>query len=310
MTTERGLGADAANRADATSRAYTIGVTGVTGNIGGAVGRLLASHGQGFRAIVRDAARVPDFAGAAAAAGRAGDVDVTVGVTEYSDARAGREALEGVDVLFMVSAAESTDRVAEHVQFIQSAIEAGVQHIVYTSFTGAGPDASFTLARDHGRTEEVIRASGLDFTFLRDNFYLDVLVAFADENGVIRGPAGDGRMAAVARADVADAAVTVLLAPGEHRGALYELTGGETLTFGELAERTTKATGRTVTFQNESVDEAYASRAKFNAPAFMVDAWVSTYTGIRDGELEAVSADVALLTGHAPRTLEDVLAGR
>ncbi|RFA20630.1 SDR family oxidoreductase [Subtercola boreus] len=282
------------------SPTVTIGVTGATGHIGGGVASRLDARGRGFRMIVRDATRAPSF----------DSLDVTVSVTEYRDPHDARAALEGVDVLFMVSAAESDDRVAEHVQFVQSAVEAGVGHIVYTSFVGAGPDAAFTLARDHGETERAIRASGVDYTFLRDNFYLDLLPHWADENGVIRGPAGDGRMAAVARDDVADVAALVLLEPGEHRGAVYEITGAETLTFTDVARRASAATGRPLTFVNETVDEAYASRAHYGAPAFMVDAWVSTYTGVRDGELERVTEDVERLTGRAPRTLEDVLAGR
>ncbi|MEF2975836.1 SDR family oxidoreductase [Subtercola sp. YIM 133946] len=284
----------------------TIGITGVTGHVGGLVARQLAQDDRSLRLIVRDAARVPELA----AAGSPARADISVGVTEYGDEHAGRRALEGVDVLFMVSASESPNRVAEHVQFIQSAIDAGVSHFVYTSFTGAGPHARFTLARDHGETEDVLRASGRDHTFLRDNFYLDLLPQWADETGVIRGPAGDGRIAAVARADVADVAVAVLRDAAAHRGQVYALTGGETLTFADVARRASVATGRTLTFHDETVDEAYASRAHFGAPAFMVDAWVSTYTGIRDGELEAISDDVRRVTGHAPRTLEDVLAGR
>ncbi|MCU1480203.1 MAG: family NAD(P)-dependent oxidoreductase [Subtercola sp.] len=292
-----------------------IGITGVTGHVGGAVARLLAADAgvdgsaQSIRLIVRDAGRVPDLlAGGSEASVQ--QLDISVGVTEYGDAHAARRALEGIDVLFMVSAAESPDRVAEHVQFIQSAVDVGVSHIVYTSFVGAGPHASFTLARDHGETEEVIRASGLDYTFLRDNFYLDLLPQWADENGVIRGPAGDGRIAAVAGADVADVSAAVLRDSAAHRHAVYALTGGEAVSFADVARRTSAATGRTLTFLDETVDEAYASRAHFGAPAFMVDAWVSTYTGIRAGQLEALSPDVQRLTGHAPRTLEDVLAGR
>ena len=166
------------------------------------------------------------------------------------------------------------------------------------------------LARDHGETEKVIRASGLDYTFLRDNFYLDLLPQWADEHGVIRGPAGDGSVAAVARDDVADVAATVLMNPGAHRGAVYQLTGGEALTFADVARRASAATGRSYEFVDETVEEAYASRARFGAPDFLVDAWVSTYTGVRDGELATVTHDVERLTGHLPRTLEDVLAGR
>lgn len=289
-----------------TNKTVTIGVTGATGNIGGAVARSLVEARRGddaalsMRLIVRDSSRAPVFEGS--------NADVTVVTAAYGDRESGIRALEGVDLLFMVSAAESPDRVEEHVQFVQSALEAGVSHIVYTSFTGAGPEAGFTLARDHGATERVIKASGIDFTFLRDNFYLDVLPLWAGEDGVIRGPAGDGVIAAVARADVVDSAVAVLQHPERHRNAVYELTGGEALTFADVARRTSLVTGRNLRFESETVEEAYASRAHYGAPGFIVDAWVSTYTGIQNGELAAVSDDVVVLTGHPQRTLEDVLS--
>ncbi len=125
----------------------------------------------------------------------------------------------------------------------------------------------------------------MDFTILRDNFYLDVLPLFADAAGVIRGPAGDGRVAAVARADVADVAVEVLRDPGAHVGATYTLTGPEALTLAEVAERAGVATGRRLRFEDETPPEAYASRraAYPDAADWQLDAWVSTYQAIADG---------------------------
>lgn len=89
---------------------------------------------------------------------------------------------------------------------VRAAAAAGVQRIVYLSFVGAAPDCTFTFGRDHWYTEQAIRESGLDFTFLRDNQYQDIIPHFADADGVIAGPAGDGKVAAVTRADVADCA--------------------------------------------------------------------------------------------------------
>lgn len=224
-------------------------------------------------------------------------------------------ALNGVDVLLMVSAAEAVDRRRQQIAFVEAAAQAGVGHIVYTSFTGAGPNATFTLGRDHGATEDAIRASGMAFTILRDNFYLDVLPLFADASGTIRGPAGEGRVAAVARADVADAAVAVIRGvaasvdagvASEFAGTTWNLTGGEALTLGELAARVGTLQSREVRFIDETIDEAYASRAHYGAERWQVDAWVSTYTAIRDGECAEVSTDVRTLTGHEPRRLEDL----
>jgi NAD(P)H dehydrogenase (quinone) len=279
----------------------TIAITGSTGHIGGRVASQLAHEGHRLRLIVRDAARAPQRTNASLA-------DCEVVVATYADGEAVEKALAGIDLVFMVSAHESAERVSEHLAFIAAAARAGVQHLVYTSFVGAGDAAGFTLARDHGATEDAIRDSGLTYTFLRDNFYLDLLPHFADENGVIRGPSGEGKTAAVARADVADAAVAVLEHPELHRDTIYELTGGEALSLGDVARRASVATGRQFKFINETLDEAYASRAHYGAPPWQVEAWVSTYTAIADGELARITDDVRRLTGHEPRTLEDVLS--
>jgi NAD(P)H dehydrogenase (quinone) len=280
-----------------TPETMTVAISGVTGNIGGAVLRRLANIGEHAHLVglVRDASRAPHREG------------VEIRVADYGDSVEYEKALAGVDVFFMVSASEAEDRLAQHLSVIAAAVRAGVQHIVYTSFVGAGPNATFTLGRDHGLTEEAIRASGMAFTFLRNNFYIDVLPLFADENGVIRGPAGEGRVAAVARADVADVAVTVLRKPELQAGRTLELTGPEALTLAEVAIRASAILNRPFSFVNETVEEAFLSRAHYNAPQWQMDAWVSTYTAIASGELEVVNGTVLMLTGHPPRTLEDVL---
>jgi uncharacterized protein YbjT (DUF2867 family) len=273
-----------------------LAVTGSTGQLGGRVARRLAAEGIGQRLLVRDPSRAPALDG------------TTVAGCEYADNPAARQALTGVDVLFMVSASENPDRLGQHYGFIDAAVAAGVGHIVYLSFFGAAPDATFTLARDHWATERHIRASGLAFTFLRDNLYADFLPYMVGEDGIIRGPAGDGRVAVVAQDDIADAVVTVLRTPGDHAGAVYEMTGPEALTMAEIAGRISHATGRLVTYHPETVEEAYASRARYNAPPWQVDAWVSTYTAIAAGEMQRVSGDVERITGHPATSLADLLA--
>jgi uncharacterized protein YbjT (DUF2867 family) len=271
-----------------------LAVTGATGHVGGRVARLVADLRP--RLVVRDPSRAPAIDGA------------SVVQASYDDREASIAALRGVDVLLMVSGAESRTRREEHRTFIAAAAEAGVDHLVYTSFAGAAPDARFTLGRDHFDAEQAIGEAGIAHTFLRDNFYLDLLPFFADEHGVIRGPANEGRVAAVARADVADVAATVLRSPQEHAGATYELTGPEAITLAELATRASAVLGRELRFEDQTVDEAYASRrAAYGAEDWQLDAWVSTYTAIRDGEVAATTDDVRRVTGHAPRSLEDVL---
>lgn len=270
-----------------------LAVTGSTGALGGLVARQLADLRP--RLLVRDPSRAPDLG-------------CEVRACSYEDTTATRAALAGVDTLFMVSAAEAEDRRGQHRAFIAAAAEAGVRHVVYTSFAGAAEDAVFTLGRDHHDAETAIRASGMASTLLRDNFYLDVLPLFADPAGVVRGPAGQGRVAAVARADVADVATAVLRDPGAHAGATYTLCGPEALTLTEVAARVSVLEGREVRFEDETVEAAYAWRREaYGAAEWQLDAWVSTYTAIASGSLAGLSDDVRRVAGHEPRSLEDAL---
>ena len=277
----------------------SVAVTGSTGAVGGQVARLLAAAGVPVRLPARSPDRAPDLPGA-----------VVVPMTGYADRSSVVEALRGTQTLLMVSGAENADRLGEHRSFIDSAVKAGVQHVVYTSFAGAAEDCTFTLGRDHWATEQHLRGSGIAWTFLRDNFYLDFLALLPGEDGVIRGPAGSGRVAAVARADVAAVAAAVLTDPSAHAGATYDLTGPEALSFPEIATVVGAHLGREVTFHDETVEEAYASRRAREAPDWQYDAWVSTYTAIAAGEVETVSDDVHRLTGRAPVSLAELLRQR
>jgi uncharacterized protein YbjT (DUF2867 family) len=275
--------------------APTLAVTGSTGHLGGLVARLLAGAGSPQRLLVRELRRAPELD------------DAVPAVVTYADPVLAKAALEGVRTLFMVSAAEAEDRLQQHYTFVDAAAAAGVQHIVYTSFFGAAADSIFTLGRDHFATEEHIKASGMDFTFLRDNFYLDFLPLLAGEDGVIRGPAGDGVFSGVAREDVARCAHAVLRDPAIHKGKTYDLTGPEELTLAQAAEVLSTGTGRTISYHPETVEEAYASRASYGVPQWQLDAWVSTYTAMAAGEMAGLSPDVHGLTGQDPISLAEFL---
>jgi NAD(P)H dehydrogenase (quinone) len=275
--------------------APSLAVTGSTGVLGGLVARLLAEQGVPQRLLVRDPDRAPALDGAENA------------ICEYGDRAAARAALEGVTTLLMISASESADRLERHRTFVDAATAAGVGQIVYTSFAGAAADCTFTLGRDHYATEQHIRASGLRHTFLRDNFYLDFLPLMVGEDGVIRGPAGRGRVAAVARADVARVAAAVLTDPTSHKDATYTLTGPEALTMDDVARTIHEATGRDVSFHDETVEEAYASRRQWDAPQWQYDAWVSTYTAIKEWEFEDVFDDIRSVTGRRPTSLSELM---
>lgn len=272
-----------------------LGITGATGNIGGRAARALAARGVAQRLVVRDPSRAPSLP------------EAEVAQASYADFEAVRRALVGCRTVLMVSASESATRLDEHRTFVDAAAAAGVDHLVYTSYVGAGPHATFTLARDHHATEEHIKASGMAWTFLRDNLYLDFLPLLVGADGVVRGPAGSGRLAGVAQDDVAAVAVAVLSDPAAHAGSTYDLTGPEALTLAEVAAVLSGHLGRVVSFHDEGLEEAFASRASYGAPDWQVEAWVSTYTAIAAGEMAGVSGDVERITGRPPLSLRDLL---
>ena len=274
----------------------TIAVTGATGRLGGRLARLLEKAGVSQRLIVRDPERAPRLAGA------------DVAVAAYADGKAVEHALRGVDTVLMMSASETPDRVAQHRSFVDAARRAGVGQLVYISFVGASSDATFTLARDHWATEEHIKASGLSYTFLRDNLYADFFPFMVGDDSVLRGPAGDGRVAAVAQVDIAEVGAAVLRDPRSYAGRRLDLTGPEALTLEQVAAILTDGTGRPIHYHPESVTEAFASRQRYGAPDWQVAAWVSTYTAIAAGELAHVSQDIQSVLGRPATSLAQVVA--
>jgi NAD(P)H dehydrogenase (quinone) len=272
-----------------------IGVTGATGGVGGRVARRLAEHGIEQRLLVRDEARAPSHEHA--------DVAVFEG---YEDGDGMRRALDGVGTLFLVSAAEDPARVLVHKTAVDAAVAAGVRRIVYTSFVGAAPDATFTFARDHFHTEEHVKESGVAWTFLRHNLYIDFIPLLCPPEGVIRGPADEGRVAAVSRDDIADVAVAVLAGEG-HDGQSYDITGIEAFTLTEAAAELSRVTGRHIAFEEETLEEARESRRPSGEPDYVIEGWVTTYAAIAAGDLEAISDCVERFCDREPQRLGDWL---
>lgn len=273
-----------------------IAITGATGELGGRVARRLAKRGAVQRLIVRDAAGAPRLDGASVAI-----------ASGYHDRPAMAEAINGADTLFLVSGRESPTRIQEHRSAVDAAVDAGVQRIVYTSFIGAAQDATFTLARDHAATEQHIRGTGIAHTFLRNSMYLDFVPSFASPEGVIAGPAGEGRAAWVSRDDVADVATAVLTQKG-HEGQTYDVTGPESHSLAYASEVLTEITGRAVVYEDQTLEEAYASRAGYGVRDDEVAGWVTSYLAVAKGEMDVVTDVVPQLTGRRAQSLREFLA--
>lgn len=272
-----------------------IGVTGVTGKLGGQVAKVLSQKGLKAVHIARSPERAIKYDNA------------EIRKASYENSEESRKTLEGIKTLLMVSAKENPKRVEEHHDFIDAAKIVGVEHIVYISFYNNKKDATFTLSRDHYQTEKYIKEQGLKYTFLRDNFYIDFFLDLCFEYGEIRGPAGDGLVSAVARRDAADIVVAVMLNVQEYENKVLNLTGPRDLSMKNIVKVVGEKLGKEIFYINETVEEAYESRKGWEAEQWQYDSWVSTYTAIAKGEQSGVSLDIEKILNRPATSLEDLV---
>jgi uncharacterized protein YbjT (DUF2867 family) len=272
-----------------------IAVTGATGHVGGRIARNLAAADVPIRLLVRDPHRAPHLPG----------VDVVPAT--YGHTAACAAALRDVDTVFMVPIIDGSDRRREHHDFIDAVVRAGVRQVVYLSFVGADEDPTGVFIRHHGETESYLAATGVDLTLVRSNYYAESLELFLRDDE-LRAPVGDGRVAAVARDDVADAIAAILTDPAAHERAIYELTGPEALGFADIADLFTRLTGRPHRFVDESDEQAVRSRLEYCAPEDVLDAWLSMYRAIGSGVHSHVTDHVRTLTGRPPTSVLEALS--
>lgn len=273
----------------------TLAITGASGAIGGRVARRLSDMGMTQRLLVRDPSTAPAVEGATA-----------VAVSDYGETTEMADALRGVSDLFLISFREAEDRLQRHINAVNAAVHAGVERIVYLSFLDASAESTFLLGRQHFATEQQIRASGVDYVFLRSSLYADFIPFFTDSDGVIRAPAGDGKVSWICRDDVAATVVAVLQDDGL-RGDVFENTGPQALDLTETAEMLSRLTGRRITYVDQTEEEAWETRRPSGAPDWEIAGWVSSYLAIANGELALVSDTVERLTGSPASDAETFL---
>jgi NAD(P)H dehydrogenase (quinone) len=218
----------------------TIAITGATGQLGRLVITALKQRVPASKII--GLARNPQSAAELGVTVRQADYDVT----ETLDA-----ALAGVHTLLLISGNELGKRSAQHANVIAAAKRNQVKRIVYTSLLNA-ERSPLNLAPEHVETEQAIKASGIDWTILRNGWYTENYtssIPAALNNGAFYGSAGNGRIASASRADYAQAAVEVLTGNG-HEGQVYELAGDQSYTLTELAAELSRQSGKHVPYRD------------------------------------------------------------
>ncbi|WNV82113.1 SDR family oxidoreductase [Umezawaea sp. Da 62-37] len=215
----------------------------------------------------------------------------------------------GVDRLMLISTDGPDEaRIAKQTAAVRVAHEAGVGHIVYSSVTEA-TTSPLSLAVVHRATEELIRTTGIPFTFLRNAMYHENYTAQlpgAYERGALVTATGDGRIASASRDDLALAAAVVLSTDG-HEGAVYELTGPRAWGFDELAAIAAEVTGKPLAHRSVPDADLLAGLSAAGLPAFVCELLVDIQANIRAGALAEVRPDLEKLIGRPATPVEDAV---
>ncbi len=279
----------------------TIVVTGATGHLGRLAVQSLLARGVPAADIVAAGRSAEKLAPLAESGVRTARIDFTDPATLAA-------AFDGADSVLLVSASEPGRRVAQHANAIDAAKAAGVSHLVYTSAPRAD-STDLVLAPEHKATEELIVASGIPFTVLRNNWYTENYAgtfAQARETGVIGGNTGDGRVASATRADFADAAAAVLTTEG-HLGATYELGGDTAWDFAELASVFSEVLGREVVYSPVTPEENRAALIAAGLDEGTASFVVALDSNIASGALAEVTGDLGRLIGRPTTPLLDAV---
>lgn len=279
----------------------TILVTGATGQLGRlAIDSLLARgvDPSDVVALVRDPQKAADLA--------ARGVDVRVG--DFEDPSTLDPALGGVDRVLFISGSEVGRRAQQHQNVIEAAVRAGVELVAYTSIVRAD-SSPLGLAAEHKATEEALAASGLPHVLLRNSWYVENYTAQVPvhlEHGVVLGAAGDGRVSAATRADLAEAAATVVAEDG-HAGQVYELGGDSAFTLEQYAAELSARAGTPVVYRDLPVADYAAALVDAGLPEPFAEVLATSDDGLKQGGLLVETGDLSRLLGRPTTTLADAL---
>ncbi len=268
-------------------------VTGATGTVGSEAVRLLSARRQPTRPLVRDPSRV------AHRGDLADEIEIVTGDFDRPDTL--DAALRGVDTVILVSPAVP----AQEIAVIDSAVRQGVTHIVKIT-SKASADSPVDRRRGQARIEAHLATTGLAYTLLRSNAYLQNLLALAPMVKQTRGflmSAGEGQVGMIDARDVAAAACVIATAPTAHAGHTYCLTGPDLITYTDIAKELSAALGQEIEYRQIRPDEHRAAMVRAGVPETVATSNAQAFGLIAEGDAAWLTDDVATLTGAAPRSL-------
>lgn len=270
-----------------------IAVTGATGQLGRLVLEKLKNENVDVVALARNTEK-------------AQDLGVEVRAFDYDQPEHMEDALAGVDRLLLVSSNDIGKRLQHHESVIHAAKNAGVSQLVFTSLVNVD-HSTLNLAGEYIDSEKSLQASGVPFTILRNAWYTENYTSSAANavaGGAFIGSAGDGKISAASREDLAEAAVAVLLG-SDHEGKVYELAGDQAFSLKDLAAAISEVTGKDIPYRNLSEGEYKDALVSHNVPegfAAMIASWDVSAS---KGDLYSEDKTLSQLIGRPTTPLVD-----
>lgn len=271
-------------------------ITGATGNNGVEIVKRLAAQNVQVRAMVRHRDRASAIA--------VPNVEVVEGDFDRPQTRLG--ALAGVERAFLLT--NSSERAqAQQIAFIDAARQSGVKQIVKLSQFAVDANSPVRFLRYHAAVEAALRSSGIAYTFLRPNLFMQGLINFRSTiatQSTFYAAVGDAMVSVVDVRDIADVAVAALTESG-HEGKSYDLTGSQALTHAEMAQYLSVAIGRRITFVDIPPEAMRETLLSIGFPVWQADGLLEDYEHYRRGEATAITSGVQDASGRNPRSFEE-----
>lgn len=279
-------------------------ITGATGNLGSITIDFLLekTNSTSIAAMVRD--ENTDKAIALKEKG----IDIRVG--NYHDYASLVSAFSGIDQLYFISSSDVETRTQQHENVVNAAKEAGVKHVVYTSFIRKNETESSPIAfvaDSHIRTENSLKASGLNYTILKHSIYMDMLPLFLGdqmgETGIAYLPAGEGKIAFTLRKDMAEVASVILTSTG-HENKTYEITNDVAVSMTEVASEISSIMGKTINYISPTQEEYIATLSGAGVPMEYVGMFAGFAEAFKQEEFSETNNLIETLIGRKPTRIQ------
>ena len=277
-------------------------ITGATGQFGASTIEFLLKKGispSKIVALVRDEAKATEL--------KSKGVEIRVG--DYDNYDSLEASFQGVEKILFISGSDIIKRTEQHLNVVSAAKEAGVKHIVYTSFQTRNETESSPLwivAKSHLKTEVCLKESGIDYTILKNSLYMDMIPAFLGEKvietGMIFLPAGNGKVGAVLRSEMAEASANILIG-SNHSGKTYLITNNEAFSYPEIAKNLSEISGKTINYISPTADEYAQALTEHGVPAEYIGLFSGFAVAQEFGELDTTSSDLEELLGRKPTSI-------